>query len=267
LENRKKVCVIIPMYGKAEYTRTCIEYTKKNAGIEDYDILVVDDGSPEPFRSEDAIVLRLPENKGFTAAANAGILWAGEMYDYVHLLNNDTEPEPSFLKLLLEVMEEQEVIGIAGSARILETDSQHKIELFGADLIRGFQVCTDGNIPEKIIYTYWVPLCSALIRVKMIREIGILDKRMKIWCSDNDYCIRANFNGWNVALVVDSKVKHKHAVTTDSIQKEKKYSPEDDQRILIQKMAGVQYAELMQKLPLDADQKTFGKLTFEVYQK
>jgi len=268
-----RICVIIPMYGKAEYTRNCIEFTLRNAGIEfngiDNHILVVDDGSPEPFEFKDerVLVLRLPENTGFTNAVNEGILWAGERYDYVHLLNNDTEPEPDFIKILLDLMEANPVIGIAGSARILDTETQHKIELYGADLIRGYQLCTDGNINEEVIYTYWIPLCSALIRFEMIRYIGLLDRRMKIWCSDNDYCIRANFNGYNVALAVKSKVKHKHAVTTDSIQRQRKHTPEDDQRILIEKMAGMQYAELMTKMPLDADQKTYGKIEFTVYQR
>lgn len=273
MDGKTMILVVIPMFGKEEYTRKCIELTLKNSGMP-VDILVVDDGSPEPFfcleehTERNVSVLRLPENTGFTNAVNQGILWAQKKdYAYVHLLNNDTEPQPNFIKILWDFMESNEVVGIAGSARILETDSPHNIELMGADLIRGYQRCTDGNIPQDPIFCHWVPLCSTLIRMDMIREIGLLDKRMKIWCSDNDYCIRANFAGWNVAVLPKSLVKHKHAVTTDTIQKERKYSPEDDQRILIEKMAGMQYAKLMQELPLDASQGTFGKILFEVYQK
>jgi len=254
------------MYGKEEYTRKCIEYCRKNAGI-DHHILVVDDGSETPYYDPHTETLRIEENSGFTNAVNQGILHCSDHFDYIHLLNNDTEPEPDFLKILYDFMEANPVVGIAGSARILETNAPHCIELYGADLIRGFQVCTDGNISNEVIYTHWIPLCSALLRHEMIRYIGLLDRRMKIWCSDNDMCIRANFSGWNVALCVKSKVKHKHAVTTDSIQKERKYSPENDQRILIEKMAGMQYAELMKQLPLDAEQQVYGKLEFSTYKK
>lgn len=259
----KKICVIIPMFGKAELTKRCIQFVRENAGV-DHHILVVDDGSPEPFYDPYTETLRLEKNTGFTNAVNQGILHCGDYFDYIHLLNNDTEPQKDFLKILYEAMEAQPVIGIAASARILDTDSPHKIELYGVDLIRGYQQCTNGNVPNDIFYTHWVPLCSALLRHEMIRYIGLLDRRMKIWCSDNDYCIRANFNGYNVALLMKSKVKHIHAATTKTV---KTITPEDDQRVLIEKMAGMQYADLMKRLPLDAEQNTWGKIEFTVYQK
>jgi GT2 family glycosyltransferase len=252
------------MYGKEELTNKCVKMVAENYGTgEVIEILVVDDGSEKPYENNLVNVLRLDENKGFTNAVNQGILWCRDRFDYIHLLNNDTEPQPNFLKELVDVMEANPVIGIAGSIRILETDTPHKIELYGADLIRGYQqMCADASGLPDIIYTHWIPLCSALIRMETIRYIGLLDRRMKIWCSDNDYCIRSNFGGYNVALVPKSVVKHIHQATTNTVQS--KYSVEADQRVLIEKMAGMQYAELMKQLPLDAEQKTYGKITFEV---
>ena len=140
------------------------------------------------------------------------------------------------------------------------------LELYGADLIRGYQMVCSEPPKEEVIYTHWVPLCSSLIRHKMMRYIGLLDKNMRTWCSDNDYCIRANFNGWNVALVTRSVVKHHHQVTTGlSVNPEK--GIKDDQMILLEKIAGIKYAELMKNIPLDAEQNTFGKLEFSIYKK
>ena len=259
-----KICCIIPMYGKPEYTDKCVSETIKNSGIP-VDILVVDDGSKIPYANSSALlILRLDKNMGFTNAANQGILWAQKRnYDYVHLLNNDTLPKENFIKILYDFLEETKVVGIAASARIHQTDSPHNIELFGADLISGYQQCTDGNIPETVFFTYWVPLCSALIRMDMIREIGILDKRMRTWSSDNDYCIRANFNGWNVALLIKSKVFHVHQGTTGKAINE---GVKHDQMVLLEKMT-VQYAQLMTKLPLDKGSETWGKLEFSTYKK
>jgi len=208
------------------------------------------------------------KNGGFTNAVNQGILWCGDMYKYIHLLNNDTEPFPDFLRILYDVMEREYVIGIASSARKLVTDSKQNIELFGADLIRGYQRMTNENekLPD-VIYTHWVPLCSAMIRTQMMREIGVLDKRMRTWCSDNDLCIRANFNGWNVALIPASRVLHIHQVTTGNTMGESGAGVIADQKILIEKMAGIKYAELMRELPLDCESDTWGKITFEVFKK
>lgn len=258
-----RVLVVIPMFGKHEYTERCIQSCKENAGIQ-HDILVVDDGSEEPFHNYDVNVLRLDKNVGFTEATNQGFLWAGDRYEYIHMLNNDTEPEKDFLKLLVEFMDENPVVGIAGSVRRLIGEEKINLELYGADLIRGYQMMCEELPKEEVIFTHWVPLCSALIRHKMMRYIGLLDKMMRTWCSDNDYCIRANFNGWNVALVTRSIVKHHHQVTTG---KHINVGVTQDQKVLIEKMAGVNYAELMRNIPLDCEQNTFGKLNFEVYKK
>lgn len=254
------------MYGKEEYTNKCIELTNKNSGMP-VDILVIDDGSEKPFYHFDIgnlEVIRLDENSGFTNAANQGILWAQKRnYDYVHLLNNDTLPEKDFIKILYDFLEENPVVGIAASARVHKTDSKDNIELFAADLISGYQQCVDKDPPEEVFFTYWVPLCSALIRMEMLRNIGILDRRMRTWASDNDLCIRANFNGWNVALLTKSKVFHIHQGTTG---KDISEGVAKDQRVLLEKMT-VQYAELMNKLPLDCGSNLWGRLTFETYQK
>jgi GT2 family glycosyltransferase len=209
-------------------------------------------------------VLRLPKNSGYTNATNQGILWAGDRYKYLHLQNNDIEPEQDYIKKLYDVMEEDSVIGIASSVRILPSHPVHNIELYGVDLIRGYQQMTNGDIKERIIHTHWVPLCSALVRHETIRYIGLLDRRMIMWCSDNDLCIRCNFAGWNVSLVMDSRVIHHHNVTTGNSNEA---GVSRDQKVLLEKIANMQYAKLMNELPLDKESNTYGKLEFSIYKK
>src|SRR3990167_10948367 len=116
-----KICIVIPMYNHSEMTRKCVKLCKKNAWV-DHDILVVDDGSFESYIGYDGeFVHRLKENSGFTNATNQGILWCGDRYDYIHLLNNDTEPEPGFLRILADFLNTNPVVGIAASVRILTT--------------------------------------------------------------------------------------------------------------------------------------------------
>ena len=260
-----KVCVVMPMYGHHEMTKQCVDETIEKAGMP-VDVLVVDDGSKEPFNyeREGLTVLRLKKNTGYTGATNAGILFCGDRYDYLHLQNNDIHPYQDYIKLLFDVMEEQSVIGIAGSVRILNTDSPHNIELYGVDLIRGYQMMTNGDVPNDVLYVHWVPLCSSLVRAEMLRYIGILDPRMIMWCSDNDLCIRANFAGWNVALVMKSRVHHIHQVSTGT---NNEAGVKRDQAVLLEKISGYKYAELMKTIPLDAESQTYGKLEFSVYKK
>jgi len=262
----KNICIVIPMYGKAELTNKCIDFCRANAGIE-HDIIVVDDGSPEPYVHPGVNVIRLDKNSGFTAATNAGILWCGDRYKYIHLLNNDTEPCENFLKILYDVLEENEVIGIAGSSRIVEHEGRRVYELVAVDLVSGYHSYTDSikELPA-LIHAYWFPLCSALVRHSLVREIGLLDKRMRTWCSDNDYCVRANFAGHNTTLVPASQVYHIHQATTG---KAPSAGIKKDQDALMHKIMNVDYAVLMDKMPLDSGSgvQTWGKPDFKVYKK
>lgn len=254
------------MYGKEEYTHKCVELTKKNYGTgKEIEILVVDDGSPKPFKDHTINVIRIEKNSGFTAATNEGILWAQyRNCDYVLCLNNDTEPEPFFLKELLDVMEADETIGIAGSIRYHPNKEGQPYELCGADIIRGFQYFTDKKSLSDIpIDCNWLPLCSGLLRMDMVREIGILDKRFRNHCSDSEYCLRAKTKDWRVVFVCKSVVVHHLSVTT----KHNNITVDEDQKKFLEQIAGLEYQKLMLAMPLDGEAKTYGKLSFEVYKK
>lgn len=257
-----RICVVIPMFGKEEYTRKCVDLVTENYGTgEPIEILVVDDGSPHEFKDHKINVIRLEENSGFTKAANEGILWAQyRNADYVLLLNNDTEPRPNFLKSLVEIMENDPSVGIAGSIREYANGT---IELCGADLIRGHQYLGSKDMDKKPIEVNWLPLCSALIRMDMIREIGILDKRFRNHCSDSWYCINAKMHGWKIILDPNSVVLHHLSVTTTS----NNINVEHDQRLLLEKLACMDQAKLMKEIPLDIEAKTYGKLSFTVDKK
>lgn len=270
----KRVCVIIPMYGKEDYTRRCIEFVKESTKLNyvKIDIVVVDDGSKTPFVEKSVKVIRLNQNTGFTNASNQGILYAldymgyedGRKYDYIHLLNNDTEPFEGFIDHLLYKMETDRSIAIASSVRIHHKGGSYDAELYGIDLIRGYQAVTKlENLKNETIECNWVPLCSSLIRPSVIKEVGLLDKYMRNHSSDLDYCLRVKMAGYKIVVVTDSRVIHHHEVTTS----EHKISPEQDQRVLLEKLTGLGYAQFMSRIPLDAESNTYGKLTFEVYKK
>ena len=258
--------IIIPMYGKEEYTNKCVELAINNSGIynEPFEVLVVDDGSEKPYVNPRVNVLRLDKNSGFTNACNQGILWAKDRFKYILLLNNDTEPEMNYLKNLVDTLEADQKIGIAASVRRHINREPQCMELCGADLIRGFQYFTDAkSLPDIPIPCNWVPLCSGLLRMSMIREIGLLDKRFRNHCSDSSYCLWAKINHWDVVLVPTSIVVHHLSITTTA----NNVTVDDDQRLFLEKLAGLDYAKMMLAMPLDGEAKTWGKLEFSIYTK
>jgi len=258
------ICVIIPMFNFFEMIKKCVSVVLRNAGI-GADILVVDDGSCTSHKDPRVNILRLEKNTGFTNAVNQGILWCGDRYKYVHILNNDTEPEEDFLKVLYDHMEAYPSTGIAHSVRLVRVEGKEAIEMYGLDLLSGYQAIRWGwdSKDTDVIYCDWAPLCSTLIRVKMVRYIGLLDGRFKNHCSDGDYCIRARQDGWQVTVLPTSKVGHAHQITTHHCGIE----PYDDQKEYIAKIAGMQYQELVNRVPLDYTENIWGEITFDRIQK
>jgi GT2 family glycosyltransferase len=75
-------------------------------------------------------------------------------------------------------------------------------------------------------------------------QIGLLDKEMKMYCTDNEYCLRARFAGYKTVLVPQSMVFHHHSVTC----LKHNILPEEDQRKWLEKISGFQYAKVMQEM-------------------
>ncbi|HTW29172.1 MAG TPA: glycosyltransferase, partial [Acetobacteraceae bacterium] len=101
---RAGIDVIVPVHRDAATTRACLDSLATTVG-EEVRVIVVDDASPDPelvraldqrARAGRIRLIRLPENRGFPAAANAG-LRAAAGRDAV-LLNSDTLLAPGWLE-------------------------------------------------------------------------------------------------------------------------------------------------------------------------
>ncbi|MCA9573406.1 MAG: glycosyltransferase, partial [Myxococcales bacterium] len=87
----------------------------------DFDLVVVDNGSTDGTREAvgrafpGVAQVRSEENLGPAGGLNLGIRWAlARGYDYLLLLNNDIEADPSLLDELVRVAEADPTIGCVG---------------------------------------------------------------------------------------------------------------------------------------------------------
>lgn len=186
--------------------------------------LVVDnastDGSVVAVREEypEVTVVQNKENLGGTGGFNTGLRYIlqGDMgeFDYIWLLDNDTRVEPSTLRELLNVAESDSRIGIAGS-KIMNPERPGFIVELGAniDWKRGIYRPLMKNIPDrKDLKDYYdvgyVSVCSALVRVQAVRNIGLMDSRYFIICDDMDWGITFKRHGYRVVAVNRSITFH-----------------------------------------------------------
>ena len=113
-----RTTVIIPVFNQAALTRQCLEAVWQTAG-RDVAIVVVDDASTDDtprLLSDYGDRLRVvthQHNSGFARSCNDGA--AAAAGDYLLFLNNDTIPQPGWLKALIRYVEAHPKAAVVGS--------------------------------------------------------------------------------------------------------------------------------------------------------
>ena len=207
------VDIVIPVFVGADDFRACITSIKRS-GAEHYRLIVVDDASPDQAlqnamsdAAEDgAIILRQKSNRGFPAAANAGLRHAiegsGEARDVV-LLNPDTLVTPGWLDRLRSAAYSNDDIGSAtpmtndgsivsypsaGQAHCVAGQAQaDALALVFGETNPGVAV----EIPTAVGFCMYVRR-DCLMATGLFRE----DVFAQGYAEENDWSMRARQLGW-----------------------------------------------------------------------
>lgn len=107
-----KLSIIVPIYNVAPYLRKCVDSLLAQ-DISDYEIILVDDGSPdecpqicdEYATTYSNIHVVHQENAGLSAARNSGIAIA--QGEYIWFVDSDDYVEPNVLGILIEQIERE----------------------------------------------------------------------------------------------------------------------------------------------------------------
>jgi len=157
------------------------------------------------------------ENQGGTGGFNSGIRFALQTTPckYVWLLDNDATVTPGALKAMVEVMEEDFGIGLAGS-RILNAQDPDFVVETGAlfDWTVGTVRPVDRNLPKqqassaRFVSVDYVAVCSALARVSALVDVGLMDERYFLFWDDMDWGAAFRQHGYRVVAVPASEILH-----------------------------------------------------------
>ena len=115
------VSILIPVYNQAIYTYFCLQSIKSNTKNIDYEIIIGDDCSTDITMEiekwvKGVRIIRHHEKHQFLRNCNKISMEAKGKY--VVFLNNDTQVQPGWLDALVDVMEADKGIGLAGSKLI-----------------------------------------------------------------------------------------------------------------------------------------------------
>jgi GT2 family glycosyltransferase len=216
------VSVIIPNWNGEELLGPCLESLyRQNFG--DFETILVDNGSRDGsigFVREhfpQVKIIAFDENRGFSAAVNAGILAAEGRY--IALLNNDTEVDRSWLQELVASLDRNPQVGSVASKVLFHSDPQSvnsagdEFSVFGVPYqrrwLRGDRDCF--NEPQ---YVFSACGAAALYRRELFEKIGLFDEVFFAYQEDVDLGFRSQLAGYKCLYVPTAVVYHKYHQTS-----------------------------------------------------
>ena len=217
---RQMVDVVVPVYGGGEATLACLDAVLAGGG--EFELVVIDDASPEPELSAmlraragdgEFTLLEHSTNLGFVASANRGLALHPDR-DVV-LLNSDTLVPPGWLDRLRRAAE-GDFVGTVTPFSNNATLASYPIPFQANRLPAGWsaaeldQVFREANAGWSIDIPTAVGFCMYLRR-DCLAETGPFDERHfgRGYGEETDYCMRARAAGWRHVLAADLFVFHR----------------------------------------------------------
>lgn len=197
-----KVSVIIPCYNHGHYLDEAV-HSILNQTYQDFEIIIVNDGSTDPFTQEKlhnyqkpkTTVLHTP-NQGPSAARNTGIKAA--QGEYMLTLDADDYFEPTFLEKAVPILDQQPTVGIVGCG----------VQNFGAD--RKCDIPRGGDVKNFLAKT--AVHADALFRKQCWEQAGGYNEQMKndsMGYEDWDFWIAVTKHGWTAHIIPEYLLKYR----------------------------------------------------------
>jgi GT2 family glycosyltransferase len=193
-----KVCVVMVNWNgmrHLSYSLSSLEATEYS----NVDYLLVDnnstDGSVEFARTgmPSLTIIRNEENLGWTGGNNVGIRHALRTgAEYVALVNTDMLFHSRWLECGVAAAEEEEAIGIVGFNVIGE---------YGKEDVEKFKAAARSWSRLEVSRAQHICGCAMLIKLDVIRAIGLLDEEYFCYGDEDDFEYRAQRAGYRMVRV------------------------------------------------------------------
>jgi GT2 family glycosyltransferase len=218
------VDIVIPTWNGWPLLERCLQTIARQSFCNSI-ITVVDNGSTDGTAASleklypEVRSIVFAENRGFSAAVNAGI--TGGASPYIFLLNNDTELEPDCL---------QQLVTAAGSLpdfaffvpKMLSFHDRALLDGAGDGYLRGGAGYRLGTMEQDNgAYDQSGPVFGAcagavLYRRSLFEKVGLFDEDFFAYLEDVDLNLRINRRGLRGYYVAPARVYHVGSATTGS---------------------------------------------------
>ncbi|MGE0761440.1 MAG: glycosyltransferase, partial [Pirellulaceae bacterium] len=204
--------IILVTHNQLDYTRACLQ-SIRFVTDEPYELIVVDngstDGTVEYLKSQtDVTLLENPENRGFPAAVNKGILAARGQH--LLLLNNDTIVTTGWLCRMLAALHSADKVGLVGPcSNSVSGPQQVPVSYTDLNGLDGFAWEWGKTHHQRTTAVDRLVGFCLLFKRKVTDKIGLLDERFGIGnFEDDDYCRRAIAAGFQCLIAREAFIHH-----------------------------------------------------------
>lgn len=239
--------VIILNYNRADLLRPCLQSVLNSSISHTLRVWVVDnastDGSAELVAHEFPAVrlIRNPVNNGFAAGNNLALraileeeaAASAAASRYVMLLNNDTVVEPNALQRLIDYLETHPAVGAVGPKLLLLDGSLDLAcrRSFPSPAVSFYRMTGLSRLfprsprfgrynltfldPDLETEVDALVGAAMMVRLAVVREVGLLDESFFMYGEDLDWCFRIKAFGWRIVYYPRAVIHHhKRAAST-----------------------------------------------------
>ncbi|MEM8577476.1 MAG: glycosyltransferase [Pseudomonadota bacterium] len=231
-----RVSVVIPVYDGHRETLDCIRAAIGAATDVPFEVVVLDDASPNPALSADLAALagdlgfvyrRNGKNMGFVGTSNIGLRRALDIgTPYILLLNSDTRVYDGWLDAMLEAMESDPAIASAtafsNNATIFSYPHGHDAACHGLEipqeaLARHFSASTAALVDAPTGMGF-----ALMLRAEALAQTGLLDEAAfgRGYGEEVDLCRKLRLAGYRNVCAPRAYVTHYGSISFGLLQQD-----------------------------------------------
>ena len=225
--------IIVPVYNGFEELKKCVESIQKYTDLNKHRLILVDDKSPSPsilpylksIEGKGIYVIESPVNEGFSASVNKGMKYSDRD---VILLNSDTVVTEGWVEKLIVCAYSKRAAATVTPLSNAATLCSVPEFLQDNPLPEGYSVDEMGALVEHCSLKRYPRISVAVgfcmyIKREVLDKIGYFDAQTfgKGYGEENDFCHRAEKEGYIHLMCDDTFIYHKGTASFESEEKQK----------------------------------------------
>jgi len=237
--------IIIPVYNQWELTKNCLVSLKQYTPGENFEVIVVDNGSSDDTNTYCPVLgqnlfgqqfkyLRLEKNINFGPACNLGAKNA--LGDFLFFLNNDTLVTENWLPPLLNAFDEDKNLGAVGPLLLYPNHTVQHLGICTLPLKHIFHLYsffpTTHPVVMKKRYLQAITGAAMMVPRQLFGQSGGFYEGYQNGYEDIDLCFQIRGMGKKVAVLPESRILHFTSQTSG------RYLYEEDNIALVTKRCG-----------------------------